>query len=69
MILSLFLAEQRREPLVELDQPLGRARTSSWVMEGVSIRWHDPMTNRSVSQLRALNYSKRSASWQLFPLL
>jgi len=30
------------------------ARTSSWVMEAVSIRWHDPMTNRSVSQLRAL---------------
>src|SRR5919109_1334884 len=29
------------------------ARTSSSVMEGVSIRWHGPMTSRRVSQVRA----------------
>ena len=37
VVLSLFLAEQGGEPLVELDQPLGRGATSSSVMEGISI--------------------------------
>ena len=55
MILCLLLAEQGSESLVKLNQPLGRARTSSWVMEGASIQVHIPKTNRSVTQLRALN--------------
>jgi hypothetical protein len=29
-------------------------------MEGISIRVHDPMTNRSIFQQRALNIARRS---------
>ena len=36
MVLGLFLAEERGEPVVEVDQLLGRGRTSSGVMEAPS---------------------------------
>jgi hypothetical protein len=35
-------------------------------MEGVSIQMHDPMANRSVSQLRALSIARQSRSANSF---